>query len=269
LIPLLPSSIPIFIPDVPGYGRSAPLPGPHDKRSTGNSLLATLSSLLPSSSSPIPLILLGHDRGARISYRLAVDFSSSTLPTHLNFSIHGTILLDIVPTLVQWQSCISPLVNTGSFHWSFLANVELATTMILAQGGDNWVRMCLARWIGSSSAGREKFEEDGAVEVYAASFKQERVVRASCDDYRAGAMEDVKEQVEDQREGRKVEGDVLVVYSKKYLGGRYDVRKIWEEWMGNGNLETLGLEGDVGHFLAEESPEETASAVREFYEKHA
>jgi len=31
----------------------------------------------------------------------------------------------------------------------------------------------------------------------------------------------------------------------------------------------LGLEGDVGHFLAEESPEETASAVREFYEKHA
>ena len=156
----------------------------------------------------------------------------------------------------------------GSFHWSFLANVEVATTMILAQGGDEWVRMCLDRWAGKSSTGQAKFRENDAVEVYAESFKQETVVRASCDDYRAGAVEDARLQEEDQREGRKVDGDVLCLYSRRYLGGRYDIRSVWEEWMGNGKLETVGFEGDVGHFLAEESPEETARAVVGFYERH-
>jgi len=156
----------------------------------------------------------------------------------------------------------------GSFHWSFLANVEIATTLIKAQGGDAWVRMCLDRWVGKSASGLAKFKENDAIEVYADSFKQESVIRASCDDYRAGAMEDSQLQVEDQREGRKVDVDVLVVYSSGYLGGRYNVRKVWEEWMGKGSLEVLGIGGGLGHFIAEEAPEETAAAVVEFYNKH-
>ena len=141
--------------------------------------------------------------------------------------------------------------------------------MIKAQGGDNWVKMCLNRWMGKSSVGQEKFRENDAVEVYAESFKQESVIRASCDDYRAGAMEDVREQEEDQKSVRKVDCDVLVLYSQKYLGGRYDVKAVWDEWMGKGKLEVEGLTGEVGHFLAEEAPEETAKAVVDFYERHA
>jgi pimeloyl-ACP methyl ester carboxylesterase len=147
LIPLLPSDIPLFILDIPGYGRSAPLPSPisHDKRSTGISILTTLYSLLSQSpswpSSPlIPIILIDHDRGARICHRLAVDFSSPPPNFGFNniFRLKGTILLDIVPTLVQWQSMSDSRVSMGTFHRSFLANVEIATAMIEAQGGDNW-----------------------------------------------------------------------------------------------------------------------------------
>ena len=46
-----------------------------------------------------------------------------------------------------------------------------------------------------------RVEEHGAVRVYAACFGREEVVRASCDDYRAGAEEDVVAQEEDQRMG--------------------------------------------------------------------
>lgn len=147
LISLLPSDIPLFIPDLPGYGRSAPLPSPtgHYKRSTGISILTTLYSLIlqyhSQPSSPlIPIILLGHDRGARICHRLAVDFSSPPPNFGFNkiFELKGTILLDIVPTLVQRQSVSDSRVSMESFHWSFLANVELATAMIKAHGGDNW-----------------------------------------------------------------------------------------------------------------------------------
>ena len=32
------------------------------------------------------------------------------------------------------------------------------------------------------------------------------------------------------------------------------MKKVWNEWMGKGNLQILGIAG-VGHFIAEESPE--------------
>ena len=140
--------------------------------------------------------------------------------------------------------------------------------MIKAQGGDTWARMCLDRWVGKSPTGLGKFKENDAIDIYAESFKQERVIRASCDDYRAGAMEDSQLQVEDQKEGRKVDVDVLAIYSAGYLGDRYDVRKVWEEWMGKGSLEVEAIGKGCGHFIAEEAPEKTAAAIVDFYNKH-
>ena len=265
LIPLLPAKIPLFIPDLPGYGRSAPLSTTHSKLNQGAAILSQLSKLLPPNTKQ-PLILIGHDRGARICHRLAVDTSPSS-----NLPVLGVILLDIVPTLIQWRTFADPKASKGSFHWPFLANVEIATAMIKAQGGDTWTKTCLNRWVGKSSSGLAKFEEHNAIDVYAEFFKNEGVVRATCDDYRAGAEEDIELQEEDQRQGRKVDVDVLAVYSEDYLGKRYDVRKVWEEWMvagGDGKLDVLGIGGAVGHFIPEEAPGEVASAVVEFYDKH-
>lgn len=137
--------------------------------------------------------------------------------------------------------------------------------MIKAQGGDFWVKTCLERWAGKSAAGQAKFKENDAINVYAEFFEQDSVIQATCDDYRAGAEEDVKLQEEDQQAGQKVDVDVLVLYSADYLGKRYDVEKVWKEWMGSGTLQVQGIGGGVGHFIAEEAPEETAEAVVRFY----
>jgi hypothetical protein len=45
-------------------------------------------------------------------------------------------------------------------------------------------------------------------------------------------MEDSQLQEEDQKEGRKTDSDVLVLFAKGYLGGQYDVEKVWGDWMG-------------------------------------
>jgi hypothetical protein len=159
----------------------------------------------------------------------------------------------------------------GSFHWPFLANVEIATKMIEAQGGDVWTKMCLDRWVGKSQGGLKRFSENGSVDVYANFFNNASVVRATCDDYRAGAEEDMELQEEDQKVGRKVVVDVLAVFSKDYLGKRYDVRSVWEEWMADGakgKLDVLAFGGGVGHFITEEAPEEVAQAVVGFYSQH-
>jgi hypothetical protein len=113
-----------------------------------------------------------------------------------------------------------------------------------------------------------KFKDHGAWEVYADFFKNESLIRATCEDYRAGAEEDVQLQEEDQKLGRKIDVNVLAMYSKDYLGSRYDVRKVWEEWMKDGSknkLDVLLVGGGAGHFIAEEASEEAASAVLGFY----
>ena len=246
---------------MPGYGRSSPLSGSHDKRSTGQAILKTLQSLLTHSNKQ-PIIIAGHDRGARICHRLAVDQAD-----YSRFSIRGAILLDIVPTSIQWKTFGIAAASVGSFHWPFLANVEVATEMIKAQGGDAFVRTCLNRWVGKSDHGFAKFKENDSIAIYANSFKYESVIRATCDDYRAGAHEDIQLQDEDQKAGRKVDIDILALYSTDYLGKRYDLKQVWQEWMGNGKLEVGGFGGGVGHFIAEETPEEAASAILSFYNK--
>jgi pimeloyl-ACP methyl ester carboxylesterase len=174
-----------------------------------------------------PLILVGHDRGARICHHLSVH---NPEPTKL--AILGTVLLDIVPTLVQFQTFSSPTASMvrisdfdpsaqnldlssnvhhsqkGSFHWPFLATAHIAVPMIRAFGGDQWIHVCLDRWVGKGASSRAKLREHGAWDVYAETFKDEKVVAATCDDYRAGGVEDAEEQEKDQREGNKIDCDV-------------------------------------------------------------
>ncbi|KAH7385058.1 putative Fluoroacetate dehalogenase [Cadophora sp. MPI-SDFR-AT-0126] len=262
IIPLLPTSIPLFIPDIPGYGRSAPLDMPHSKLNTGISILSTLSTLLPQPQSlPHRIILAGHDRGAHISQRLTVS------APHSSFHIIGTILLDITPSLTRWSSFSAPSVSVGGFHWPFLANASVAMSMITAFGGDKWAKFCLERWSGTSASALEKFKENNAWEIYMKDFERESVIRATCDDYRAGAEEDVVLQEEDQKAGRKMDCPVLKIYSELFLGSKYDMKAVWGEFMGKGELELVSVGGGVGHFVAEEGPVETAEAIVRFYER--
>ena len=245
--------IPLFIPDIPGYGRSAPLSIPHSKLNQGAAIFSTLSS--SSAQQKQPLNLIGHDRVARIFHRLAVDTSPNPWcypPRHRTD----------IGSVGNFQRC-------KGFDGKFpLANIELATKMIQAQSGDIWIHNCLERWVGKSEVGLGKFQEHGAVDVYANFCRNRSVTRATCDDYRAGAEKDIKLQEEDQRMGRKMDICVMAVYSKDYLEMRYDVKKVWEEWIvdsAKGKFEAWPIGDGVGHFIAEEAPEKVVEFLDRFY----
>lgn len=92
-IPLLPKDAPIFAPDLPGYGASAAIEK-HDKLTVGHAVLSALrTEVKRTSSNPpagdVPIVLIGHDRGARVSHRLAVSGVEG-------FDIKGVCLIDIV-----------------------------------------------------------------------------------------------------------------------------------------------------------------------------
>lgn len=262
-IKFLPASTRLFVPDLPGYGHSSPLRTPsHDKSTVGRAILASLNAVLSSANPPHrthDIILVGHDRGARVAHRLAVDAASYAN----TFTLKAVSLIDIVPTLVQWAAMADPSEAAACWHWPFLANVDVAMDMVAHKGGCGggvFARKMIERLGGSSPLARANLCSDGAMEVYERAFRQESVLRAACRDYEAGAGVDVERQREDQREGRKIEVPVLVLFSGDGLGRRFDVEGEWKAWVG-GELRAVAMGEGVGHHLVEEAAEAAGAAV--------
>ncbi|KAK1782282.1 Alpha/Beta hydrolase protein [Copromyces sp. CBS 386.78] len=290
LVPLLQSKVSLFIPELPGYGISTPISagtGEHTKRAVGRALVDALAQVFgtSSSSSPRKIMLAGHDRGARICHRLAVDASSSSPsdPEGTNFfagvnlSVAGVIMLDILPTKSQWDLFSSPPISQSYFHWPLLANVELAVPMIQAFGVANWVRGAHLRLAGSAEDSKLRIMKDDVMETHVKLFEREDVVRWTCEDYKAGAAREVQEQVEDLKQGRRVEVPTLVMFSREKLGqgGKLDVKGVWrgtagqkDRWVGEGvELEVVGVEGGRGHYLPEEAYDVVGERVVTFLER--
>lgn len=265
VVPLL-SSHPLFVPDLPGYGNSAP-PNSHDKVSVGMLILSALRELLASLNLPMdstrPVVLIGHDRGARVAHHLHV--SSPHAPIQ-GFSIKGLALLDIVPTQSQWDIGGSAPAATGFFHWSFLANPQIAIPMIQAYGGDKWARDMIERWAGINAKGKERIKRGGALEVYGSFFERSEVITATTMDYEAGATSDLIFEKQAIDEGRRISVPLLLVYSAGFLPKRATkpILEVWSQpWSEKAHLITeCPIGDDIGHFVPEEAPEATADALQ-------
>lgn len=134
--------------------------------------------------------------------------------------------------------------------------------MITALGGSTWCIERIRAWAGKNPAGLAKLESDNALAVYGGYFEREETVVASCEDYKHGATTDVEAQERDQAEGRKINVPVLLVYSHDYIGRRYDFQTVWKDWVSDGvEITNYELKDGIGHFGAEEAPEESAKAI--------
>lgn len=263
VIPLLADKVSLFVPELPGYGTSTPCEK-NDKKHIGSALLDAMSQVFQiSSSKPRKIILGGHDRGARICHRLVVD--KRDFP---DLQVIGTVLLDIVPTLVQWESFANPRAAVAYFHWPLLANVDTSVKLIDAYGGGQWCRDAHTRIAGSSETGRQRLNSDGAVDVYAELFSKKETLRYSAEDYASGAAPEATEQTEDQHNGKQIEVPTLVMFSREKLGAMHDVENVWKNWIKPGvEYQGIGIGDGVGHYLPEEACDEVANAIKAFVDK--
>lgn len=140
--------------------------------------------------------------------------------------------------------------------------------MISALGGDVFVDTMILKWTGGSATSQSQVSL--GIEVCKGYFKRASVIAASCADYRAAALVDAPLQVNDQEEGRKIRHPTLIIYSEAYLGARYDVLTVWNDWVegskgGEGTrLRTMAVGNGVGHFMCEEAPEEVTKGMIEW-----
>ncbi|KAI9707025.1 MAG: hypothetical protein M1820_004613 [Bogoriella megaspora] len=263
LAPLLKDQISLFIPELPGYGISTAVANASGFRAVGGALVEAFEKLFPQRE----VILAGHDRGARLCHRLAVDNAHPPGGKAPPFRLLGLVLLDIVPTLTQWQAFANPKAAATYFHWPFLAS-PIAPAMIEAFGGDKWVRLGLSRISGDNKAASERFQSDRAWEVYESNFTKRAAIEGSCADYAAACFDEPASQEEDQANGRKIEVPTLVMWSFDKLGTMHGgLGPIWRPWIKYGvDFRTAGCGDGVGHYLPEEATDQVEKRVKQFLE---
>src|SRR5271156_697146 len=113
----------------------------------------------------------GHDRGARVTYRLALDHPDR---------VRRAAVLDIIPTIEQYER-VDRFGARTIYHWYFLAQPAPFPETLIGKDPDYFLGHELRSWSGLNSA----FTAD-ALDAYHAAFRNPEVIHATCEDYRAG-----------------------------------------------------------------------------------
>jgi haloacetate dehalogenase len=167
-------------------------------------------------------------------------------------------VLDIVPTLdvLDQTTCHTAL---AAYHWFFLAQDYPLPDTLIGAAADFYLEYTLQAWGGPPNV-----IEPEAVAAYRRSFVRPEVIRAMCEDYRAGPRIDAEHDRADRTEGRRIACPVLVLWGARsldWLTG--DPLGVWETWANN----VEGVPVSSGHFLMEEAPNIVGEALAAFFNR--
>lgn len=236
--------------DLRGYGWSS-APGSHGgeryaRRAMGRDVVAVMEHL-----GHVRFAVAGHDRGARVAYRLALDEPGR---------IERLALLDILPTFEVWNR-----IRAGSqpaAHWDDLARPEPVPEEEIGRDPLPYFEGLMRLWSGPKSL--DVFDPV-ALEAYRQSCNDPSRIHAFCEDYRAGKTIDVAQDEADIAAGRRIACPSLLVWSSLYLR-RAGAEAPPETWRRTFAPEITDAEVPCGHFVAEEAPEATLAALERFLE---
>jgi haloacetate dehalogenase len=226
VVPQLADKFTLIIADLPSYGWSD-IPEsdknhtPYTKRAMAQTMVEAMQEL-----GYVRFALAGHDRGGRVSYRLALDH-----PGRLS----QLAVLDILPTYDYWEK-MDRLYALKIYHWTFLAQpFPLPETLI---GGNPEYFL------------KQKFRDPSRV-------------HAMCEDYRAGAYADYDIDKADHDAGKKITVPMLALWGQVGIASAAAATPLdtWRKWATN----VSGAPIDSGHFLTEENPDATAKALKAFF----
>jgi haloacetate dehalogenase len=248
IAPALAETHTVVCMDLRGYGWSAAPRGDrahetYSKRAMGRDVVAVMEAL-----GHVRFALAGHDRGARVGYRLALDQSGR---------IERLALLDILPTFHVWRQIKAGVIPPR--HWGFLARPEPEPEREISQNPLPYFDGLLADW---SRDGTLAVFDTRALAAYRQSCNEPSRIHAFCEDYRAGATVDVEQDEADLALYRTITCPTLLVWSEFYLTrGPEAPLDVWRETFAP---DITGEKVPCGHFVAEEAPDATLALLRPF-----
>jgi len=235
----------LIIPDLPGYGASRPhaMTPRWTKRRVGEALVALMRALGHEC-----FAVAGHDRGARVGYRLVLDHPRV---------VTRFASLTVVPTL-DAMSAADFRYAQKNYHWFFLGQEGDLPERLLAAAPDEFIDRVFA----SMNAESEDVIEMAARDAYRATFRNPTVRHAMCEDYRAALTEDLAHDEKNRLAGRKLDCPVLVLWPHSQdRPDRSNPAEIWRLWADD----VTGVMTSGGHLQPEDCPDEIAAALIPFF----
>ena len=193
--------------------------------------------------------VVGHDRGGRVSHRLARDHGKR---------VKTLTVLDISPTLKMYESTDMQFAR-AYYHWFFLIQQAPMPEKMLAAVGINYI---LGR-LGRGKSGLSHFSRQ-AVAEYVRAFKDPRTIHATCEDYRASATIDLFHDKKDL--SKKIAMPLLAIWGRQgVVQALFDPIEDWREVATNVHGRAL----QCGHFIPEEKPKELLAELRRFFARNS
>jgi haloacetate dehalogenase len=235
----------VVAPDLRGYGGSSKPPAVPGHESYGKRAMAEDCTALMSRLGFDRFDVVGHDRGGRVAYRMALDSPGR---------VRRLTVMDVIPTGEVWARADARFA-LGYWHWAFLAQPHPIPERLIERDPEFF-------FFDAEFGGAIRRFPPTAVADYARCARDPAAIEAMCEDYRAGATCDRQWDDDDRAAGRRITCPTQVLWAGRgALADWYDTLTIWRDWADD----VCGRALDCGHFLVEECPRETLAAIRGFH----
>lgn len=245
IAPRLADNFTVIVADLRGYGDSDKPASTDDhavysKRAMAADMMAVMTTLGHSK-----FFIAGHDRGGRVAHRLARDYPQAVIKL---------AVLDIAPTAMMYGTTDMQFA-TSYYHWFFLIQPSPFPETLIAHNPKFFLESKMRHW----GKDRTAITND-AFNDYLRCFSNPDAIHASCEDYRASASIDLEHDAADA--AQKLDMPLLVLWgATAMVGNKYDMLAAWREVA----IDVTGFAVPGGHYLPEESPDQTYQALSDFF----
>jgi haloacetate dehalogenase len=243
VIPRLAQTHTVVVADLRGYGATAAPAGGlkgegYSKRELAQDIVELADALGLARFS-----LVGHDRGGRVAYRLALDHPEL---------VARLVVVNVLPTVEQFER-MGGGPSLGYWPWYLLAQPAPFPERLLAAEPEHFLRFVFGSW-----AERADAVDPHAFAEYLRAFSDETIA-SMCADYRASFWLDRADDEADRRAGRRITCPLLVVTgdAETQLA---DAEEVWRRW--GDDVSAAVVTG--GHFVPEEASDELAALLSDF-----
>jgi haloacetate dehalogenase len=233
----------VVVCDLKGYAESRSAPGgPLGEGYSNRERAAELVELMTRLGHE-RFSVVGHDRGGRVSYRMALDHPDS---------VERLGVLNVIPTVEQFDR-MAEGIALEYWPFIFLAQPPPFAERVISASAEYVLRHILESWAASPDAIAPE-----ATEHYLRGFTPE-TIPGICAEYRASFHLDRQMDAEDRDAGRRIVCPVLVHWGSEE-GAMSDSLEVWRGWADS----VEGAPLPSGHFIPEEAPEELLESLRSF-----
>ena len=243
LVPILAREFTVVASDLRGYGDSSKPQGLPDHANYAFRAMAADQVALMERLGFASFSAAGHDRGARVLHRMALDFPDR---------LQRLAFLDILPTTVLYEQTDRHFA-TSYWEWFFFTQGQGFPEKLLGADPESFLRYELGHLADDGTIAPEIWND------YLRVLQDKASMHGMCEDYRAGATIDLAHDATDA--GRRLEAPLLLLWgANNPVWKRFDMIGTWQKFAGS----VVGRPIQAGHYLAEEAPDRVLAELLPF-----